>query len=320
MEQAKVGNMECTECKKDFELDDFQDFDIETGKGVCFGCGPRVEKPSQRHIDRIRSMGTPKQNADLDELLEIYNKQNPPKKIQYNTAVAPQVDELTKSMQYLDKRQQARDYKPEGITFDNVKHIFWQYFKQIVKRETGKEIQYSDLDQYTIEVIKNYIHWLIGSKGGKLDPKKSIYLYGPLGVGKSTIAETGYLVLMYLKYRTDWGNRCYKFISMDELFLETYTEQSLDKIGKVAKGSWCLDELREKHLTYKHYGNEFYILSDILTARHNLWKRNGTNTIITSNIPPGRLNTVLDDERLMDRIKQQYEIVELLGKNKRHLK
>ena len=71
-------------------------------------------------------------------------------------------------------------------------------------------------------------------------------------------------------------------------------------------------------MTYKHYGNEFYILSDILTARHNLWKRNGTNTIITSNIPPGRLNTVLYDDRLMDRIKQQYEIVELLGKNKRH--
>ena len=106
---------------------------------------------------------------------------------------------------------------------------------------------------------------------------------------------------------------------MDELFLSTYTSQSLSEIGQLAKGGFCLDELREEHLDYKHYGKDLKIINDILSARHNLWKKSNINTLITSNIAPNKLTKIIDDARLIDRLDQQYIFVELFGANKRQV-
>lgn len=342
MGQTKDGKYPCIKC--DFtsdSQDDFGRFDEDMEMGVCVNCEPKevtphevieeaevveekVKKPSHNHIQRVRRMGSPEQNRKLDEQIAAWERQNPtperkPVQKKPEAKQVPKVNELQKSINYLTNKMNQPIYRPEAITYDSVKHIFWQYYRQVVHRETNMWIEAEHMEPATVEFMKNYLHWLLGSEEGSFDPRKSMYIWGQLGIGKSTIAEVGHLFMSYLKARTKWSSRYYKFVSMDELFLETYTTSSLDSIGKLANGSWCLDELRERHLTYKHYGNEFYMLSDILTARHNLWKRSGLNTIITSNIPPKRLAEVLQDDRLMDRIKQQYETFELVGTNKRHI-
>ena len=328
MEQAKVGKYECIKC--DFTTDydiELNRFEIDMGLGVCNNCieklkQAKVTMPLPNFIDRTRKLGTPEQNIKLDERLALWDKQNPKvstPKLEVKVESKPKESELKKSLNYLTRKMGQSIYRPESITYDSVKDIFWNFYREIIYREKGYWIEAKKLEPVTVEFLKNYLHWIIGSDEGKFDPRKSIYIWGQLGVGKSTIAECGHFLMDYISNRTKWRSRRYGFVSMDELFLETYTTSSLESIGKLASGSWCLDELRERHLKYKHYGNEFYMISDILTARHNLWKRQGLNTIITSNVPPPRLKEILQDDRLMDRIKQQYETYELVGTNKRHL-
>lgn len=280
----------------------------------------KIQMPNGRKMEHILRYGTPEQIATIEAQAAEYRRQNPSVKIVHKEKEAKEKkSELQKSMDYIKRNTEPKSDKPKEITFDSVKGIFWEFHKQVVFRETGLELKISEMEGKTIEFSKNFIKWLIGDSTGLFDPKKSLYMWGALGVGKSTLAEVGYMFMSYLKYRTNWTSRHYEFISMDELFLEMYTTASLDKIGKLAKGFWCLDELREKHLSYKHYGNNFNILADILAARHNLWKHTGTNTIITANIPPDKLDAVFDDARLMDRIKQQYVTYELIGSNKRNI-
>lgn len=309
--------MECVKCGS--ETNEFSRIDNEIEMGVCIICEPRIEKPAFNHINRVNRYGSPEQKEALSKKLELYELQNPKKVV--DNVVAGEgkkgVSEIDRALNYLEKKFSPERKKNENINYENVKNIFSQYYKQVIYRDTKVKITAKDIEPEQLEFMKNFIKWLIYDESGAYDVNKCLYIWGNLGVGKSTIVETGYLMLSYLKFRTGWEERFFTFVSMDELFLEMYASSNLSKLGKMASGQWCIDELREKHLMYKHYGNDFLIMADLLTARHNLWKSTGSTTIITSNIPPGELKKVFDDDRLFDRIQQQYEPIELIGRNKR---
>ena len=283
--------------------------------------------PSIGIQDQIRKFGTPEQIADLDWLLEAHNKATGNvyddktkeyfRKVLQEKKAVPQ-DVKIQAMDFLANKIAGKNTRPDQITFEIAKSILWSYYKELIYAETG--IEKPKVDEVTANFLKNFCKWMIGDHTGEWDIRKSLYIWGNLGVGKSTAVLAGHYLMAYFKASHKWSQRSFKFISMDEIFLETYTTQSLEKIGALAKDSYCLDELRERHLSYKHYGNEFLIISDILTARHNIWKQQGLNTIITSNISPKRLKEVLNDDRLYDRMKQQFITVELTGENKRHPK
>ena len=287
-------------------------------------------------IEATKKKGTPEQLADLMKQLEgglkipkPKTKKKLPPEQQSKVAdylgqfskpppAPPADDDNIQAIRFLNaKMGWNKGRTPDGITYESTRSIFWMYYKQIIERETGNTNPV--MDGNSADVIKNFVMWLVGDPVGKYDSRKSIYMWSDLGIGKSTIAMVGHVVMSFYKSKFNWEKRYYDFRSMDELFMDTYTQQSLAGIGALATGQWCLDELREEHLTYKHYGNDVHMINDILTVRHNLWKRDGSNTIITSNIPPKDLETALDDGRLYDRIKQQYTIIKLTGENKRHI-
>lgn len=301
----------CIKCGEDYEREGFKTFDEEMETGVCLQCDPAPTKPSPNHIARTLKIGTPMQieklNNQIKEFEDYHNQKNRPLKADIATITSKVVLGVPEAKKIAH--------------YDYMASLFWSYYKLIVKRETGKDIKPSDVEPSQIGFIKKYIHWLLGEEvENGFDVRKSIYIWGDLGIGKTTIALAGHYTMQKMKAEFYQIQMDYEFVSMDELFLETYTTDSLLKIGMLARGFWCMDELKERHLKYKHYGNDFYILSDILTARHNLWKRGGVQTIITSNINPKELEPTLSDDRLFDRIMQQYQSMKLEGTNKRKIK
>ena len=227
-------------------------------------------------------------------------------------------DQQLKASVYF-KSKFASTVSPKEIDYALTKRIFWDYYRNLITIRTG--IQKPTIDGNMQKIMKGLVNWIVNDKDGDFPPDKSLYIYSELGVGKSTMIEALQLVVNFYKDSFGWKNKYFDFVSMDELFLQTYTKQSLDQIGRLAKGGFCLDELRGKHLVYKHFGQEFEILSDILIARYNLWRRDKTVTIITSNVSSDNLVKAFEhDQRLVDRLKEQYTFVMMKGENKRNPK
>jgi len=324
-------------------------YDAEEKAGICDDCRMAsvtvteniTKLPSVRTRERIRKHGTQEQVAQLEALEKEHDVDAPSRELSdYERnyyASLPQeaptdVDTQEISVvaqKFIHAKMGARQPRPKEITYELTRKIFWQYLKAIVQREhTGANPPEVVMGGNLPEVCKNFCHWLIGSPAGEWPTKKSLYLWGGLGVGKSTIALAGHYVLAFFRHHYKWDARMYNYVSMDEVFLQTYARQGLDEVGKLAKGAWCLDELRQEHFIYKHYGNEFAIMNDVLMARHKVWKRdNLKSTILTSNIPPVAkpndqddvppLKVALNDSRLWDWMQQQYHFVLVTGPNYR---
>jgi len=195
-----------------------------------------------------------------------------------------------------------------------------------IKISVGYEVGYlqscrssADIDRETKVILRNMVHWMIGSKKGDWDPGRSLYIFGGLGVGKSTIAEAAHFVYAFYKHKTGWTNRYLSFADMESIFIESFGSEQMDAIARLSCGGWILDDIKPEMYLVNYFGNEIQLINRILHARHNLWRRTGQQTIITSNtswkafIHADHLN----DKRLADRIKQQFIPIEYNGTNKR---
>lgn len=211
--------------------------------------------------------------------------------------------------------------KPTEVTYETARILFWDFYKAVVRQESGFERP--KIDGNMGEKIEILLKWSIGIESEVMPLIKSPFIFGESGTGKSCIAIALQMLMAFYRKKYDWQND-FTFVSMDELFMETYTTQSLAKIGALAAGYRCIDELSEKHLKYKHYGEKHFIINDILAARYALWKRTQTPTIITSNITPDALKarfysgqSEANDPVLYKRLVQQYEFIVLKGADKR---
>lgn len=211
---------------------------------------------------------------------------------------------------------------PQEITYENVKSLMWKAYRHVIYNQTKIEVKSGDVDEYSRAILKNITHWIIGSENGDWDPTKSLYIYGGLGVGKSSVVEAIHFVYGFLRAQFSWSSRYMDFQSMEALFLESLSADSMKAISRFCCGGWILDDIKPEMYLVNHYGNEIQLINRILHSRHEIWRTSGWQTIITSNTPweslihPDHLN----DKRLMDRIKQQYIPVEYKGTNKRNPK
>lgn len=209
---------------------------------------------------------------------------------------------------------------PAAADHDTVKAVLWRAFRMLIKEETGIELRSDSVrkDPELASHLANMTRWIRKDSEGDWDPGKSLYIYGTVGVGKSTLAKAAYTTLAWIHHTHQWPAAFFGFASMDQLLLEVYTTENLDGIRKLGQGNQVIDELKLQHAEYRHYGNKLPLLETILLARHELWKK-GSRTIITTNVPPGKFTEVVDG-RLRDRMKQEYHKVEFKGDNKRHAK
>lgn len=217
--------------------------------------------------------------------------------------------------------------KPEFITHEFVKIAFWDMYCKVVYRETG--LNRPVMDGNRKETLAALVHWFNGDlpeydesgtaplPGGPIfHPEKCIYLYGPRGLGKTSIVEALSLLGDFLSAK-GWKARKFDFLSMEELYFGGLGGKKDIDVLQYMKGNFIFDELSERHLEMKHYGTDVNFAANVLIARHNGWKRERVLTIITSNLTPQALAAELNDARLMDRLYQQYEFWQVTGKNLR---
>lgn len=208
--------------------------------------------------------------------------------------------------------------RPDAVDYHNTRNYLWDSYRILVWEKSTLKITSKMLNQEALPIFKNLCHWLMGNPKGEWNPDRSLYFYGGLGVGKSTLAQAAHYVLSFYKTKTGWTNRYLSFESMENLAMEAMSEEKLNRMSRFGTGGWILDDIKPEHYQVNYFGNQVQLVNRILHARHQAWER-GQQTIITSNTSwqtftdPEHLN----DRRLTDRILEQYIPVHFEGSNYR---
>ena len=201
--------------------------------------------------------------------------------------------------------------------------LLWAAYCDQVAFETGRLPEASSVHPDMRRALAQVAHWLVGltdwqagdrTPGHCLNPLRSLYVIGSVGTGKSTLAKAAHHASVQLHHGYGTGLKL-GLTSLDELLMEVYASSDMAAVQHASRGHMVLDELRLKHLGYKHYGNDVTLVADILLNRHHGWKQRGEQTIVTTNVPALDLLQAMGDERITDRVFQQYEMIEINGQS-----
>lgn len=208
---------------------------------------------------------------------------------------------------------------------------YWQSLRQLeTKKWTKKEvckfildeaflISGVELDKFMklsndpeyISLIKDLAEWLNNKDS------KDLLIWSAPGVGKTVLMKAIKKVSIRIKIEReevnyyDFGQSLDCVRNGDKLDLTFGHNQNI-----------IIDDLSERISDIVTYGTR-YDISSIIEARYRIWKNTKKGTIITTNVFPhttskcDSLETMLT-ERAKDRIKEQYKIIYLTGKSKRH--
>jgi len=149
-----------------------------------------------------------------------------------------------------------------------------------------------------------------------LDYNKGLFLYGPIGTGKSTVLRGLQCYMNSIKRR--YYSKDYRigffWKSASEL-ANSYAGHGQEKLLQ-----WCdecnllIDELGREPLPAKHYGTELNVIQFLLQLRYDRRKENITH--ITSNLMLSDITPMYGDY-ISDRFIEMFNIIEWSGKSKR---
>ena len=280
---------------------------------------------SSRVRDGIVQYGSAEQLKELQRLIKDAEQKGTLKIGAIVKAPEQKIPQKTKSVMKPVDKSRAKEFilkkigyyqtlPPAELTVDIGKEIMWDFMRRIIYSENpNAEII---MDDDLKEMLPRFVKWLLGDYTGKYSPRKSLYIYGDLGTGKSTVAMAAFYMMQYFKVQHKWAARSFEFKSMDEVWMKLYTDKNFDAIKGMEAGNWCIDEIRVEHMELNSWGTKINVVNDLLAVRHLRW-RMGQTTIITSNIDPELLEEELKDSRLYQRMLLEYEFIELNGDNKR---
>lgn len=171
-------------------------------------------------------------------------------------------------------------------------------------------------------VIKKLVLYFMAHPESKLDPKKGIYLYGPVGTGKTT------LIRLLGAWLNKSGKHSFSFISCRDIQQE-FAQGGYKELLKYTKKSYrmknnfrlpengaivyCFDDFGSEGASM-FYGNKVNVMEEVLQDRYREYEDFGMITHMTSNLKP---NTTLMSERytyrVSDRINGMFNLLELQG-------
>lgn len=173
------------------------------------------------------------------------------------------------------------------------------------------------INEAEAKVFDAFSKWLAGQEG-PLDLNKGIYLFGDIGTGKTTLLELGRAVLACFKRANIPARKAYRVVYLDNLFNTAVANSNLSFLDEVSTGPLFIDDCREGHFNYRHFGKDMNPIAELLSVRYDAWRLKGSPTLMTSNLVPRQFSEALDDQRLSDRFKEMFNFVPFPGSNKRY--
>lgn len=149
-----------------------------------------------------------------------------------------------------------------------------------------------------------------------LEYNKGIFLYGPIGTGKSTLMRGLQKYMNSVKARYDFKDYRLGFFwkSASEL-ANSYAGEGQEKLLQ-----WCsdcnlmIDELGREPRPAKHYGTQLNVIQFLLQLRYDRRMENVTH--LTSNISPQDIMPLYGDY-ISDRFREMFNIIFWNGESKR---
>lgn len=181
--------------------------------------------------------------------------------------------------------------------------------------KTVKEINQSMIDEPEYRsacgILRDYC---FGFENKALNEIGGIYICGEPGTGKTCLLIAACNTLNNLSLLKTNGWKRHTWFNMTNDISKKIKGENPDLTYNI-DCSIILDDMTERINQVNHFDYKFS-LNEIIQNRYNQWKSRKYMTIISSNIHPAQFNKLLD-ERSISRFKEQYLLIELLGKNKR---
>lgn len=266
-----------------------------------------------------------KNRADSDILAgkkmpQKANKRNTP-----NRSMTP--DQHQKIKNYWDKVTGSGPLK-NPMTFDTATKIIDQ---MIATFETKEQTKFH-YDEYNKKVIHDLTRYFMNDHQGPLSTRKSIWLYGQMGTGKTLMAR------LFSDFTRAFNlHKKFHVVSAEDLAEQVKEDKSLKSLSTYTNQIHCIDDAGQEGVV-KIYGEKVDIIERIIKKAYFDKK----TLIITSNLAPSSVAKAINDalqaqnpekmikkvysiesryrdERTVDRIYEMFNFVPLFGANKRRL-
>lgn len=187
------------------------------------------------------------------------------------------------------------------IDYTTAKEIFKYTAERLCERQ-GKVFVIDDENRW---VLQNLVAYFIGDQAHcAFSLQKGVYLYGPVGVGKTFIFQAFRLFCQAVHYPS------FTIIPTRQIVREVEKAKSFAGLEKYGGGVICFDDVGEEPATTKIYHKEESVMGAILAQRYELCLAQGQLTHATSNLLPNELEAQYGS-RIADRCRQLFNFVPL---------
>lgn len=211
--------------------------------------------------------------------------------------------------------QKKREVIPYPLKFEDAK----QLFTAIMQRElsvNGKEFV---VESENREKFSELVKYFTGHES-KLNPNKGVYLYGPVGRGKTLIMQSLMVMCAAVEKKLEaagerYSSNRFQIVNAKSIVNELAANKKPEVMKRYYSGVWCIDDFGAED-GYKLYGNDLNVVGDIIVERYQRYQQSGLLTHATSNIMPEEWKAKYGD-RVESRLHEMFNVVKLLGEDKR---
>ncbi len=177
-----------------------------------------------------------------------------------------------------------------------------------------KKINYT---QSTLSVIKKLAAYF-AEQDSELSLNKGIYIYGPVGTGKTTMmrafstwrhTKKRFQIVNTKDLQWDFAKEGFDLIRKYSSRSYEYKRGFYDRSGKAL--TYCFDDFGSEGKS-KHYGNDCLVMEEVIEYRYREHQETGMLTHITSNL--GRDWDLIENEygtRIRSRCRELFHKIEL---------